>query len=274
MTIHRTATISDGAQVHETAEIGPYVVIGPNVRIGEGTSIGAHAVIDGVTTIGANCRIYAGTTIGLEPQDLRYKDESTGVIVGDRVTLREYVTIHRATGEGNTVIGDDCFFMVYCHVAHNCKVGSGVIMANSTGLAGHVQVSDRAVISALCAIHQFVRVGRCCMVGGMTGTRVDLPPFTLCDGRPANLRGLNVVGLRRNKIAAPVRQAIKQAYKLIYYSGLNTSQALSRIEQELEPLAEVKEIVEFYRSSKRGVVVPPRQAGGEDMMEEAPFEVI
>ena len=134
MTIHRTAIVADGAQIDPSVEIGPYAVIGPNVKIGRGTKIGPHAVIDGVTTIGENCHIFAGASIGREPQDLSYKDEPTGVIIGDRVTIREYVTIHRASHEGFTVVGDECFLMNYVHIAHNCKLGRGVIMANSTML--------------------------------------------------------------------------------------------------------------------------------------------
>lgn len=250
--IHQTAVISDSAQIHETAEIGPFAVIGPHVKIGSGTRIGAHCVIEGHTTIGSNCRIFVGATIGLEPQDLKYKDEPTGVIVGDNVTIREYVTIHRGTGDRFTTIGDDCFFMNYVHVAHDCRIGKGVVLANNTTFAGHVVVGDYAVFSGFCILHQFARVGRGVMVGGMTGSRVDLPPFTLCDGRPASVRGINVIGLRRLKFPAEVRAAIKQAYKLIYRHGLNMSQATARIEEELEPYPEVKEITEFFKDSKRG----------------------
>ena len=273
MSIHKTAIIADGARVHPDAEIGPYAVIGPEVEIGALTKIGAHAVIDGVTTIGENCRIYAGASIGLEPQDLRYKDEKTGVKIGNGVTVREYVTIHRATGEGFTLIGDDCFLMNYGHVAHNCQLGKGVIMANSTCLAGHTIIGDFAVLSGYCITHQWVRIGRFAMIGGMTGTRVDLPPFTICDGRPAAVRGINVVGLRRHKVPANVRAAIKQAYKLIYRSGLNVSQAVLRIQEELEPFAEVKEICQFFQASKRGVAAAFSSADEGSVMEEVPVEV-
>lgn len=272
MTIHKTAIIADGARIHADAEIGPYAVIGPEVEIGAGTRVGAHAVIDGLTKIGADCRIYAGASIGLEPQDLRYKEEKTGVIIGDRVTIREYVTIHRATGEGFTTIGDDCFLMNYTHIAHNCKLGKGVIMANSTCLAGHTSIGDFAVLSGYCIMHQWVRIGRFCMIGGMTGTRVDLPPFTICDGRPAAVRGINVVGLRRHKMPAEVRAAIKQAYKLIYRSGLNVSQAVSRIQEEIEPYEEVKEICDFFQASKRGVAVAFTSNEEASVMEEVPVE--
>lgn len=272
--IHQTAVVGDGAKVDPTAEIGPYVVIGPNVTIGAGTRIGSHAVIDGHTTIGDNCKIYAGATIGLEPQDLKYKDEPTGVIMGNNVTVREYVTIHRGTGDRNTYVGDDCFLMNYVHIAHDCKVGRGVIMANSTTLAGHVQVDDFAVLSGMIVLHQFVRVGRGCMVGGMTGSRVDLPPYTLCDGRPAAVRGVNVIGLRRQKINAETRASIKQAYKFIYRQGLNTSQALEKIETELKACPELKEICDFYRNSKRGVAVAFGEHQDAGSLEDMPVDEI
>lgn len=251
--IHKTAVISDGANVHHSANVGPFAVIGPHVTIGEGTTIGAHAVIDGHTTIGANCKIYAGAVIGLEPQDLKYAGEPSGVTMGNNVTVREYVTIHRATGDRQTIIGDDCFLMNYVHIAHDCRLGKGVIMANNTCLAGHVTIGDYCVFAGYCIVHQHVTIGRGTMIGGMTGTRVDLPPFTTCDGRPAAVRGINVIGLRRQKFGPQVRASIKQAYKLLYRSGLNFSQAIARIKGELEPSPEVDEICRFFQDSKRGV---------------------
>lgn len=274
MTIHKTAVIEDGAEVHGAAEIGPYAVIGPHVKVGEGTKIGAHCVIDGHTTIGSNCRIYAGASIGLEPQDLKYKNEPTGVILGNNVTVREYATIHRGTGEHNTTIGDDSFLMNYVHIAHDCKIGKGVILTNNTTFAGHVEIGDFAVFSGFCLIHQFVKVGRAVMVGGMTGSRVDLPPFTICDGRPAAVRGVNVIGLRRQKMPADVRAAIKQAYKIIYRYGLNTTQAITRIEEEIAPSPEIKEITQFFANSKRGVAGAFSDAAEGTVMEEVPVEAI
>jgi UDP-N-acetylglucosamine acyltransferase len=254
LTVHPSAIVGNLSRIHETAEIGPYAVIGENVTIGAGTKVGAHAIIDGHTTIGENCRIFAGASIGLEPQDLRYKNEPTGVVLGNNVTIREYVTIHRANGEGFTLVGDDCFLMNYVHIAHNCKLGKGVIMANNTQLAGHVVVEDFSVFSGFCIVHQNVRIGRFVMMGGMTGARVDLPPFTICDGRPAAVRGINVVGLRRGKMSAEVRNAIKSAYKFVYKEGLNLTSAIAKIEAELPPFDELKEITEFLRTSKRGFV--------------------
>lgn len=254
MPIHNTAIIANGAQIAASADIGPYAVIGANVTIGSGTTIGAHAVIDGHTVIGKDCRIFAGATIGLAPQDLSYNNEPTGVIIGDRVTAREYVTIHRASKEGNTIIGDDCFLMNFSHVAHNCRVGKGVIMANSATLAGHVVVGDYTVMGGLVVVHQHVNIGRLIMIGGLTGTRTDLPPFSMIDGRPGKVVGINKVGMRRQKISQEVRTAINNAYRIIYRMNENLTNALSRIEREIHPYEEINEIVEFYRSSKRGVV--------------------
>lgn len=250
---HPTAVIADGAQIHESVEIAPYAVIGPNVRIGAGTKIGSHAIIDGYTTIGENCHIFAGATIGLEPQDLGYKNEPTGVIIGDRTTIREYVTIHRGTGDRFTRIGSDCFFMCYSHIAHDCQVGDGVILANCATFAGHCQVGDYAVMAGQVIFHQHVRIGRLAMVSGMSGSRVDIPPFAMCDGRPTAVRAVNLVGMRRRKFSPETRTAIKEAFKLIYRSGLNNAQALEKIASDLPPLPELKELVEFFKSSKRGI---------------------
>jgi len=252
--IHPTAIIGDGAKIHESAQIGPYAVIGTHVKIGSGTKIGAHAVIDGYTTIGDDCNIFAGASVGLEPQDLSYKGEPTGVIIGNRVTLREYATVHRGTGDRFTTVGDDCFFMNYSHIAHDCQIGKGVILANSATFGGHCKVGDYVVAGGLVVFHQHVRVGRMVMIGGITGTRADLPPFAICDDRPCKVVGVNAVGMKRQKFGPELRAAIKSAYKIIYRSGLNNAQALAKIEAELPPLPELKEIAEFYRSSKRGVV--------------------
>ncbi len=268
MTIHRTAIVADGAQIDPSVEIGPYAVIGPNVKIGRGTKIGPHAVIDGVTTIGEDCHIFAGASIGLEPQDLSYKDEPTGVIIGDRVTIREYVTIHRASHEGFTVVGDECFLMNYVHIAHNCKLGRGVIMANSTMLAGYGVVGDHAVFSGAIIVHQHVRIGRLCLISGLSGVRVDLPPFATTSGRRPRVRGINVIGMRRAKFGPAVRAAIKEAYRIIYRTEMNITQALEKIEQEVEQFPEIQEIITFYRTSKRGVVGRNEPStdgeGGED----------
>lgn len=262
--IHPTAIIHSGAKLHETVVVEPYAVIGANVTIGAGTRIGSHAVIDGHTTIGENCRFFPGVTVGLEPQDLSYKNEPTGVIVGDRTTLREYVTIHRGTGDRFTTIGSDCFLMAYSHIAHDCKVGNGVIMANTATFAGHCQIGDNAVIGGLTVFHQHCRVGRMVMISGFSATRLDVPPFCTADGRPMSARSVNLVGMRRQKFSAELRSAIKQSYVILNRTGLNNTQALIKVEETYGQHKEVQEIIEFYRTSKRGVIKKVENAWAEE----------
>lgn len=263
MSIHPTAIIGAGASVAQSAEIGPYAVIGEHVSIGASTKIGPHVVIDGHTSIGENCQIFSGASIGQAPQSISYKGEPSQVQIGNGVTIREYVTIHRGTNGGTTAIGDDCYIMNYAHIAHDCQLGKGVIMANSATLAGHITVGDGTVMAGVCVFHQFVRIGRMCMVSGMTGSRMDLPPFVILDGLPPAIRGINVIGMKRQKFAPAVRTAIKKAYRLLYQSGLNFTQAIDQIEQEEIP-NEVKEIIEFFRSSKRGVIGAYEQDASEE----------
>lgn len=253
MSIHSTAIVGDGAIIAASADIGPYAVIGAGVSIGHGTKVGPHVVIDGQTNIGENCQIFSGASIGQAPQSISYKGEPSSVSIGDKVTIREYVTIHRGTNGGITVLGDDCYIMNYAHIAHDCQLGKGVIMANSATLAGHIIVGDGTVMAGVCVFHQFVRIGRLCMVSGMTGSRMDLPPYVILDGLPPAIRGLNFIGMKRHKFSPATRTAIKRAYKLLYRSGLNFTQALEQLEQE-EVVPEVAEIIDFFRSSKRGVI--------------------
>lgn len=254
--IHPTAIIAKEARIASGVEIGPYSVIGPDVEIAENTYIGPHVIIEGKTQIGPNCKLVAACSIGLPPQDISYKGEETGVKIGEGTIIREYVTIHRAAKEGFTVIGKNCFLMNYAHIGHNTQVGNYVIMANAATLAGYVNVEDYVFISALCTMHQHCRIGETAMVGGMTGSRLDLPPYFLADGRPAKIRGVNKVGLRRRGIKADVREELAKAYKIIYQSGLNTKNALEKIESELVQFEEIKKLIDFYKTSKRGVVGP------------------
>ena len=253
-TIHPTAIISKGAKIASGVTIGPYAVIGQNVEIKEKTYIGPHVIIEGNTEIGKNCKLVAACSIGLPPQDISYKGEDTGVKIGNGTVIREYVTIHKASKEGFTTVGNDCFLMNYVHIGHNVVVGNNVIMANSATLPGYVIVEDFVFISGLSAMHQHCRIGESAMVGGMTGSRQDLPPYFVSDGRPAKVRGVNKVGLRRRGIKADVREELSKAYKIIYCSGLNTTNALQKIEDELVQGDEIKKLVNFFRTSKRGVV--------------------
>ena len=251
--IHPTAIISPEAKIGAGVEIGPYSCIGHGVEIKQNTYVGPHVIIDGKTEIGPNCKLIAACSIGLPPQDISYKDEPTGVKIGENTIIREYVTIHRAVKEGFTVIGNNCYLMNCVHIGHNGKLGNHVIMANSATLGGYVIVEDFVFISGHSPIHQHCRIGESAMVGGMTGTRLDLPPYFIADGRPAKIRGVNKVGLRRRGIKADVREELAKAYKIIYKSGLSTSNALETIEKELIQFEEIKKLVHFYKTSKRGV---------------------
>ena len=251
--IHPTAIISPGAKIGTGVEIGPYSFIGSKVEIKENTYIGPHVIIDGITEIGSGCKLIA-CSIGLPPQDLGYKDEPTGVKIGKNTTIREYATVHRATKEGFTIIGDNCYLMNYVHIGHNVKLGNNVIMANSAMLPGYVTVEDHVFISGLSTIHQYCRIGESAIVGAMTGSRLDIPPYFVADGRPAKIRGINKVGLRRRGIKSEVRAELAKAYKFLYQSELNTSNALEKIEKELVQYEEIKKLVDFFRTSKRGIV--------------------
>ncbi len=252
--IHPTAIVSKEAKIGSDVIIGPYSHIGPGVEIKDKTYIGPQVIIDGNTEIGSGCKLIAACSIGLPPQDISYKDESTGVKIGNNTVIREYVTVHKASKEGFTTIGNDCYLMNYVHIGHNVQVGNSVIMANSAMLPGYVVVEDFVFISGLSTIHQHCRIGESAMVGAMTGSRLDLPPYFIADGRPAKIRGVNRVGLRRRSIKPGVREELGKAYKIIYLSGLNTTNALSKIETELVQFEEIKKLINFYRTSKRGVV--------------------
>ncbi|MBI4746131.1 MAG: acyl-ACP--UDP-N-acetylglucosamine O-acyltransferase [Deltaproteobacteria bacterium] len=255
--IHNTAVVHPNAEIAEDAEIGPYAVIGEFVKIGSRTRIGSHTVIEGWTEIGKNCDINHSVVIGAPPQDIHYKGQRAFVKIGDNNVLREFVTIHRASNEdGVTTIGNGNYFMTYCHVAHDCKVGNNIIMANNAGLSGHVEVGDNAVISGLLGVHQFVRIGTMCMVGGMSRVLRDIVPYIITEGHTAAPRGLNVIGLRRNGVGSETRSEIKKAYKLLFRSGLTTQEALSRIKTEVRDTKEIQEFVRFVEGSKRGIARP------------------
>jgi UDP-N-acetylglucosamine acyltransferase len=259
--IHETAVIYPGARIAKDVEIGPYSVIGENVQIGEGTKIGPHVVITGWTSIGKNCKIYQGASIGEEPQDLKFAGEKSYVFIGDRTRIRESATVHRATGEGEeTRIGNDCLLMAYTHVAHNCVVGNNVIMSNAAMLAGHAVVEDRAVIGGITGVHQFVKIGRNAMIGGASKIVQDVVPYTIVDGHPAKVVGLNSVGISRAGIPIESRRNIKKAYKLLYRSGLSLPQAISMIEQEVDSCDEVEHFLRFLRNAERGICRERRES--------------
>jgi len=252
--LHPTAVVHPGAQVGEDCEIGPYCVIGEHVVLGSGCRLHSHVVIDGYTSLGQRNEIFPFASIGLKTQDLKWKGGVTRTQIGDSNTFREYVTIHSATGEGETtVVGSNNHILAYCHLAHNVRVGNHVIMSNVGTLAGHVTVEDHAVIGGLVAIHQFCRVGKMAMIGGCSKVVQDVPPFMLADGNPATTRTINKVGLERRGVTEESQTALKQAYKLLFREGLTVSNALVRIEKELPKLPELEYLIQFARTSERGL---------------------
>ena len=255
--IHPTAIVEDGAQLGADVEVGPYAHIGANVKVGVGTTIGQGAIVDGHTTLGEKCQIFPYALIGMKTQDLKYQEGSVSYVeIGDRTVIREFATVHLGTADGEkTVIGSDCLFMAYCHAAHGCVLGNHVICSNSVQLAGDVHLADYAIIGGVTGIHQFCHVGRHAMVGGAAKVRQDFPPYMLGDMVEGSLKviGPNVVGLMRRGFSRETIQALKEAYRFLYRDGLNRTQALERVENDVEQLPEVKELVAFYRESKRGV---------------------
>lgn len=254
MNIHPSAVISKSARLGENVTIGPYCVIGDEVEIGDGSVIGPHAVIEKWTTIGKDCRIFQFASVGDMPQDLKFKGEQSYTVIGDRTTIREGATIHRATGEGNeTRIGSDCLLMAYIHIAHNCTLGNHVIMSNLASCSGHAIVEDRVVIGGMAGVHQFVKIGRNAMVGGMSKLVQDVVPYTLVDGHPAKVVGLNNVGISRAGVPLESRRLIKKAYKILYRSGLSLAEAIAVIEQEVDSCEEVEHFLRFLRNAERGI---------------------
>ncbi len=252
--IHPSAVISKSARLGENVTIGPYCVIGDEVEIGDDSVIGPHAVIEKWTTLGKGCRVFQFASVGADPQDLKFKGEQSCTIIGDRTTIREGATIHRATGEGNeTRIGNDCLLMAYIHIAHNCTLGNHVIMSNLASCSGHAIVEDRVVIGGMAGVHQFVKIGRNAMVGGMSKLVQDVVPYTLVDGHPAKVVGLNNVGISRAGIPLEARRLIKKAYKILYRSGLSLAEAIAVIEQEVDSCEEVEHFLRFLRNAERGI---------------------
>jgi UDP-N-acetylglucosamine acyltransferase len=253
--IHPTAIISPQAQIGKDVTIGPYSIVAEHVTIGDGTQIMSHVVIDPYVEIGSNCRIFQYAAIGAAPQAVKFKDEETWVKIGNGCIIREFVTIHRGTAAGGrlTQIGDQCLLMAYTHVAHDCKVGRCVVMSNAATLAGHIIIGDFASIGGLVAIHQYVRVGEYAFVGGKSALVKDIPPYVLAAGDRATLHGLNQVGLKRHGFSPQVIAQLKKAYRLIFRIGLTLNEAIERVAAEVEPVPEVKNFIEFIKSSERGI---------------------
>jgi UDP-N-acetylglucosamine acyltransferase len=254
--VHPTAVVAPGAILGGGVTVGPYAVVGDGVVLGAGSTVGAHASLRGPATFGEDNRIFDHAALGFDPQDLKYRGEVTRLVVGSRNVFREFTTVHRGTasGHGETVIGDDNYFMNYTHVGHDNRIGSRVVMANSAVLAGHVEVGNYAIIGAFNAIHQFCRVGAYAFLGAYTGCRQDVLPFCRTDGLDAKTYGLNTIGLKRNGFSDERIEALQKAYRLLVKSKLNTSQALERIAAELSGQPDVEELVRFIQTSERGFI--------------------
>ena len=254
-TIHPSAIVHPKAELGNNVEVGAFSCIGEHVVIGDGTKILHHASVEGHTTIGKDNEIGSFSVIGGKPQDLKYKNEPTKVIIGDRNQFREYTTVNlgTVTGTGVTKIGNDCLVMAYCHVAHDCLLGDHVILANYTGLSGHVILEDWVILSGMCGISQFLRVGKHAFVGGMTGIRKDVTPYVILVGDPSEVRGLNMVGLKRRGFDNERIKAVMDAYKIYFDNGLEKEQALSELYKKYSDQHDVKYFADFIRNSENGI---------------------
>lgn len=257
--IHPAAIVADGASLDPTVTVGPYAVIGEHVVIGPGTTVGAHCVIDGRTTIGADNRIFQFASLGSAPQDKKYADEPTRLVIGNRNTIREFCTFNLGTAQdlGVTTIGDDNWIMAYVHIAHDCVVGNQTILANNATLAGHVHVADQAIIGGLTGIHQFVKVGAHVMAGFASHISQDVPPYMMVDGNPLAVRGLNLEGLRRRGFSSARVAAIKQMHRLLYRQGLTLEAARAAMAElpsiHPEATADIDLMLAFLDGTTRGV---------------------
>ena len=249
--IHPTAILHPSAVIDPTAEIGPYCILGPNVTVAAGSVLHPHVVVERNVRIGRDCEVYSGSVLGGPPQDHKFKDEQSWVEIGDNNIIRECVTIHRATGEDQvTRLGSHNMLMAYVHIGHNCEIANHITLASYVGVSGHVTIEDNANIGGITGIHQFCRIGTLAMVGGLSGVVQDIPPYMLSNGRPARVYDVNVRGLRRAQVTAKVRGELREAYKLLYRSNLNASQALETIEEEIAPSPELHHLVEFIRNTR------------------------
>ncbi len=256
--IHKTAIIDSKAKISSTVEIGPYTIIGPNVEIGDNTIIQSHINITGYTRIGKNNQIYPFASIGNDPQDMKYKNEKTELIIGDNNTIREYVTINPGTvqGGGITKVGNHNLIMISAHIAHDCIIANNIVIANSAAIAGHAQISDYAVIGGNCGVQQFTRIGKMAMIGGMTGVSRDVIPYGLSTGNRNFLNGINIVGLRRSKVSNKDIIGLTDAYKTIFRTE-NLTDNLNRLNGDFKENALVSEVLEFINKDKKRPICTP-----------------
>ena len=251
---HPTAIISKKAKISEGVSIGPHSIIGDGVSIGSGTKVWANCVIEGNTSIGKNCEIFTGAVLGSQPQDLKYKDAKVFLEIGDGNIIREYCTFNPGTEDGaKTIVGNNNLLMAYSHIAHDCCVGNDCVIANNGTLAGHVTIGDKAVVGGLVAIHQFVRVGSLSIIGGCSKVVQDIPPFSTCDGHPARVYGLNLIGLRRHKVAKESIAQLNSAFKILFTEGLSKKHSLEKLEKYSNPSQEFALLMKFIKNSERGI---------------------
>jgi UDP-N-acetylglucosamine acyltransferase len=252
--VHKTALVDPGAELGRGVSVGPYSIVESDVRIGDGTHIDSHVRVASGTRIGQNCRVSHGAVLGTDPQDLKFDGRRTTLEIGDRTIIREYVTLNRGTHHSlKTVVGSDCFLMAYSHVAHDCRLGDQIILANSVNMAGHVTMEDWVVIGGIVPIHQFVRIGCHAMIGGGFRVPQDVCPYALMGGYPLKVMGLNIVGLKRRGFTIAQLSPLRRAFKLLFQSNLNTTQALERIAGEVQMTSEVRHVIDFIRHSERGI---------------------
>ncbi len=253
--IHPTAFVSKKAVIYEDVIIGHFCVIGDEVTIMKGAKLLSNVVVEGNTVIGENCTIYPFTSIGLPPQDLKYKNEKTGVRIGNNNIIRENVTIHKGSvkGDGLTEIGESNFLMAYTHIAHDCKIGNSIIMANATTLGGHVQVEDFAFIGGLVAVHQFARIGAYCMIGGFSGVAQDVVPYMIASGERAKLYGPNAIGLKRRGFSDETINILKKAYKILFREKNTLNSAIEKLQRNFPDVPEIEYIIDFIGKSERGI---------------------
>ncbi len=261
--IHPSAVVAPGARIGAGVEIGPFCTVGPDVEIADGARLISHVVVDGHTSIGAGAQLFPFCTVGMAPQDLKYKGEPTRTEVGARTLIREHVTIHRGTasGRGLTRVGDDCMLMAVTHVAHDCNLGNGVIVANNVVMGGHVSIGDNAVIGGSAAIHQFVRIGRAAMIGGVSGVEADVVPFGVVIGNRARLAGVNIIGLRRRGYDRAAIHTVRAAYRELFWSAGVFAERVAAVRLRLADNALITEVLAFLDApSKRGLIRTGRLA--------------
>jgi UDP-N-acetylglucosamine acyltransferase len=253
--IHATAIVDSGAAIGENVFVGPFSVIQDDVVIGDGCQVGSHILIHSGSRLGKNCRIFKGAVLGTDPQDLKYAGEKTTLEIGDETTIREFCTVNRGSSHRlKTVVGSNTLLMAYVHIAHDCIIGNNVILANAVNMAGHVTIEDFVSVGGMTPIHQFVRIGKHSFIGGGLRVPKDVPPYILAADEPLTYEGINRVGLTRRGFPTHTLTQLRRAYKLIYRSNLNVSQAINEIENTMELIPEIQEIIDFIRASERGII--------------------